>query len=1625
MRATTRHGRMRRCLTSGLAALASLALLATLAAAPASALKRYRTPGYKGRTHLPKHAYQPALPGSKPISLSSAGRFPDDVVDDAGTAHIVWSEDDGDNADVVRYCRLRRAAKSCDNPAASQRLVWVKSYGPGDGPQFNGDQDGPRILQLGDSLVILDFRYPTTAPKPDGSNVSATVLAWVSDDGGESFSGPAIIGIAEINGGALVYGPDDDPTILTITQTNFCGTCIQAFRPGQFSSAQLKLGAGHKDSAYYGSLALDGSTPVAAFADLNRTTFLRRLTNGGAPLAGGSWTPAVTVGGDEPKLAGGPAGAFLLNRPTFGGPFVVRKVAGGAIGKAVTVSDKAGAGLADFFEDPSGRLLAGWVTDVGRSPGVRLRTSQGGRSWTPAQALLRGANAGQLAIGATSDGGGVVALNTTGGINSFGPIAAVPIGPRTPTGKVGLGNRAGGGDPNAKAGCQQITFGVVKITTQAGCFWRGRGKDAGISYTTGELDFNGLKIVPDPGARVLVDARHHALDTIGAVRALVRSSLTGDVVLWHGPLTVKLPTAASGVPFSFPTGPFHPELKGFPIVGRIDVYLTNHGVRIPISLKLPPYLGGVSGQAELIADSATGLHLDSIVIDVPDAPLGPVVLRGVHIEYHGEGERWEGRGALLLPPQPGGARLDMDVAFEHGDFASGHLKVTPPFPPGIAVGPGVFLSQIGGGVDDLSPLAVSLDGQFGALPLSPKGPFTATVDGRGTIRFGDPLTFTFDGTGSLLDIALSHEHFEVNANGYATLRAGTQFDLGIVSGRGEGEATIDAPGRQFLADLHGNVSLAGQSFVDAEALASNIGFAGCYKLTLVALGFGYRWGDTLPDIMFPSCDLSAYKPTPGGAPPAGQVVSGSSFTVKGGTPTVSLRVDGQGGVPVVELLAPGEAIPIAPVLAARRRFRGHARDLGPDRPAADHDRHPASRGGHLEGAAAGERRERVRTPSRRTARPRRRRDGHPARDRPHAADRFRPRARARALAPARLPRHQAGGVDGHVPRARPRRNADPGQAAQGRPRDAALHHRRPARRQAHDRRAARAGRRPAPAPHGRLLPRAEAAAARAGAARGDPPPPRGRCDPLVPFPQRRRLPRARHDLRRPQARLRPRRPQTLPAHPPRRRPLPRHRHGLRPDSLRPLRPRAPRAALSGRPRSAEASCPAVVLRPRSRTLRRAGTRAKLRGVTPSRRRAASSRRRAAVRRRRAALAAAALVALAVGVAIRGGGGAGDGAPAGATVAASSGRGAPAGDAEPAASALERARGDVARMPLARQVGELLVISFAGASAPQYVLDALREGRAAGVILFGGNAPSAASVRALTRSLQRAATGRSEGRGTGASAATGAAARPPAIVCLDQEGGAIRTLRFAPSAVGQAGQPAPRAAGSAATATARALRRAGVNVVLGPVADVAAGTRGSVMADRAYPGGAAAVAASVRAAVHAYARAGIAATPKHFPGLGGARVNTDREPARVGRTRVQIEAGDLAPFRAAIAAGAPLVMLAHARYPALDPHRIASQSHAIATGLLRGELGFGGVAMTDSLEARAALEATGSRPPDVGAAAVRSLQAGADLLLSTGPGSFPLIRDAVIARARRSAAFRARVADAAARVLALRRGLGTG
>jgi beta-N-acetylhexosaminidase len=379
------------------------------------------------------------------------------------------------------------------------------------------------------------------------------------------------------------------------------------------------------------------------------------------------------------------------------------------------------------------------------------------------------------------------------------------------------------------------------------------------------------------------------------------------------------------------------------------------------------------------------------------------------------------------------------------------------------------------------------------------------------------------------------------------------------------------------------------------------------------------------------------------------------------------------------------------------------------------------------------------------------------------------------------------------------------------------------------------------------------------------------------------------------------------------------------------------------------------------------------------RRRAAARQRAVGRRRLAALAAASAVALIAGLLA----GAGDDAD---------GEGETAAAETPQARRLAAAREAVDRLSLRQQVGQVTISSFPGSARPEYIRRRLRARETAGVILFGSNAGDRATWRRLTRSIQQAGHGR-------------------ALVMVDQEGGGIRTVQHVGPAAGQPFQGSPAAVNRTARATGRGLRATGINVNLAPVADVP--RPGSVMATRSFVGDERDVAARTRASIRGLRAARLAATAKHFPGLGGATVNTDDAPATV-RTPV---ARDLVPFRAAVAEAVPLVMLSHASYPQLDSRRIASQSRAIVTDLLRRRLGFEGVIVTDSLEAQAVLARSG-----VAEAAERSIRAGADLILMTGSASWNEVFPRLLAEARRDPAFRKRIREGAARVLALKRAL---
>ncbi|HEV2075642.1 MAG TPA: glycoside hydrolase family 3 N-terminal domain-containing protein [Thermoleophilaceae bacterium] len=369
-------------------------------------------------------------------------------------------------------------------------------------------------------------------------------------------------------------------------------------------------------------------------------------------------------------------------------------------------------------------------------------------------------------------------------------------------------------------------------------------------------------------------------------------------------------------------------------------------------------------------------------------------------------------------------------------------------------------------------------------------------------------------------------------------------------------------------------------------------------------------------------------------------------------------------------------------------------------------------------------------------------------------------------------------------------------------------------------------------------------------------------------------------------------------------------------------------------------------------------------------------------RRLYALLAACFVALVTGMEL--GGRAGDGQ---ATLAAS---GATDGEEEKVSP--------VEELSLRQQVGQLVVLRFEGPELPTYVEEALSRGEAAGAILFGDNVASEEQLAGLARALQRAA-GRS------------------ALIAADQEGGAIRIVPFAAPEANPGSVAKPAKARRDGLAAARDLSRLGINVNLAPVADVAS-VEGSVMAGRAYPGDAPRVAELARAAIQGHSAGGVASTAKHFPGLGAATANTDDAAVTIERPRAELREVDLQPFRAAVGAKVPLIMASHALYPAFDEDRIASQSGPVLQGVLREELGYEGVVVTDSLEAEAVLSRT-----DTPTAAVRSIEAGADLALTTSVGSYQPVLGALLREARRDGEFRARVEESAGRVLELKERLG--
>ncbi|MGH2398744.1 MAG: beta-N-acetylhexosaminidase [bacterium] len=283
------------------------------------------------------------------------------------------------------------------------------------------------------------------------------------------------------------------------------------------------------------------------------------------------------------------------------------------------------------------------------------------------------------------------------------------------------------------------------------------------------------------------------------------------------------------------------------------------------------------------------------------------------------------------------------------------------------------------------------------------------------------------------------------------------------------------------------------------------------------------------------------------------------------------------------------------------------------------------------------------------------------------------------------------------------------------------------------------------------------------------------------------------------------------------------------------------------------------------------------------------------------------------------------------------------------------------------IGQHFMVDFSGPEITPDLERLVREGRIGAVILFDKNIRSIQQVRALTTDLQSLAS---------------EAGLPPLFISIDQEGGMVNRLvggfTVFPGAMAIGATGRVEDAATAGRIASRELRALGINTNHAPVLDVNSNIDNPVIGVRAFSDDPAAVARMGIAYLKAAQEAGVLATPKHFPGHGATPVDSHLDLPVVTKDRLLLGREEVLPFAEAIKAGADGMLASHVVYPALDPARPATLSPEIITKLLRRELGFDGVAFTDSMDMKA-ISVRWTR----GVAAVGALAAGMDVVLALG------------------------------------------
>lgn len=339
--------------------------------------------------------------------------------------------------------------------------------------------------------------------------------------------------------------------------------------------------------------------------------------------------------------------------------------------------------------------------------------------------------------------------------------------------------------------------------------------------------------------------------------------------------------------------------------------------------------------------------------------------------------------------------------------------------------------------------------------------------------------------------------------------------------------------------------------------------------------------------------------------------------------------------------------------------------------------------------------------------------------------------------------------------------------------------------------------------------------------------------------------------------------------------------------------------------------------------------------------------------------------------------------------------------------LSQAGALLAHMSLAEKVGQTMILGIEGTSLTGETRRAIEELRPGGVILYDRNVASPRALAQLNADLQAAAQ---------------RVGLPGLFICIDQEGGTVARLRQSkgftefPGAMALAAGGSPAQAREVARAMAAEMAAVGINMDLAPVLDVNSNPKNPIIGLRSFGSDPGRVAEFGVAFIAGLQEMGVMAVGKHFPGHGDTGVDSHVSLPTVAHGRPRLEEVEFVPFRAALAAGVGGIMSAHVTFPAIDPTpgMPATLSPAVMTGLLRDEMHYEGLLMTDSL-AMGALASAGYTPPEAAAAA---LKAGADLLLfQSGHDLHRAAQARVIEQVRAGQIPEARLDQAVRRILA--------